>query len=136
MWNDILSTVTNTFVTVNRLVSYYIMARTSYITMRWLDQHAEFDYSSASYLKQQSTGGYVAPLNDILSTVTNVKWYPIHCYKCEMIYYPLLQMWNDILSTVTNVKWYPIHCYKFEMISYPLLQMWNVVKMNSTPVSK
>ena len=48
------------------------MARTSYI--QWdidevrfvLDQHAELDMYSASSLKQQSAGRYVAPLGQII----------------------------------------------------------------------
>ena len=31
-----------------------------------LDQHAELDFSSASWLKQQSAGRYVAPLRHII----------------------------------------------------------------------
>jgi len=50
----------------------YHMARTSYI--QWndddvrfvLDQHAEFDFYSASSLKQQSKGRHVAPLGHII----------------------------------------------------------------------
>ena len=50
----------------------YHMARTSYI--QWndddvrfvLDQHAEFDFYSASSLKQQSASRHVAPLGHII----------------------------------------------------------------------
>jgi len=52
--------------------SSYIMGRTSYI--QWndddvcfvLDQHAEFDFYSASSLKQQSADRHVAPLGHII----------------------------------------------------------------------
>jgi hypothetical protein len=52
----------------------YIMARTSWFSIKWwwcplctvLDQHAELDFYSASWLKQWSSDRHVAPLGHII----------------------------------------------------------------------
>ena len=57
----------------NSVIFNYIMARTSYI--QWIDddthfalnKHAELDFYSAISLRQQYTGGHVAPLGHIIN---------------------------------------------------------------------
>ena len=52
----------------------YIMARTNWFSIKWwwcplctvLDQHAELDFYSASWLKQRSSDRHVAPLGHII----------------------------------------------------------------------
>jgi len=58
----------------------HIMARTGYILMRWwwwrrlCTRHAEFNFYSASLLKQQSTGRHIVPLGHYPDSESLLLW--------------------------------------------------------------